>query len=573
VIRIASERMRFWTWIAFLLVFFCGCAQVGAPPGGPEDKTAPQIDIVTPVAGSVSVPLDSRVVIKFSEAINSKTVEKAVFITPAQIPEPKIKIKSNAIIISFPQGLEKDKTYVVTLGTDLKDAHNINLAQSISLAFSTGSIIDSGSIKGTVYKQGKGVPGINLALFEQEPSQINSIIDSVVPQYITQTGQGGVFEFRYLPLRHYYLIAFEDQNKNRRINLSREAVGLPSEEIALTNIQPKQDGINIPLHIEDTSQLDIKSLTVNPDCLIKLGLTRKLDMQQTRKLLASLLLRLETDTSVMVPVREYTYLTAYPCSDFLLYTPSLLPRQQYKLTIDVASLYPVKTDSLRFKSYVFSTGEMTDRQRPSILESYPSSKSVNVHPDSLFELRFSERLDSVDIKSAVRVCDSLGDTNSIDLHPVNQFTYQGQTSRKLEYSHKYRLLLEGKYLHDLSGNLLADSTISFEFTTIGRDTLGQISGAIELRHDGDNRFPVVVSFNPVKEGVKQELVLAPGQIRFVSDLMPGYYTISAFLDHGSDSVYNFGKVTPYELSEPFTILSDTVRVRMRFESTGITIKF
>ena len=550
-----------------------GCAKSVSPPGGPEDKTPPIILVTEPVSGSVEVPLDSRIEIRFSESIDRQTAEKAVFISPLPDPEPKIKIKNDAIVIIPEAELQPDRTYVVTIGTDLKDAHRVNLKQSVSLAFSTGMTIDSGSIKGTVFREGKGTPGISLALFEDQPERFGLPIDSIAPEYITQSGDAGLFTFDYLPHDTFYLVAFEDKNKNRRINPEREMIGVPFTSTVIDSTNTALTGIGIQLHLSDPSFPGLRSVSINPDRLLKLRFDQKLDSLRAGSLISIAVLAEESDSGAVREIYEYTNLMPYPTGDYVLVTEPLSPEKKYKISFDLRALYPQIPDSLQSLTYSFAVPEGEDKNPPVLLESFPADGAVNLAPDPAFVFRFSEPIDTIAALNAIRLINASQDTTEVAMVRQSGLTLTGRTMAGLEYGQSYQLLLDPQKIRDLSGNLSSDSSIIIGFSTIGLDTLGQLSGEIQFADQADAAYPVELMFKPAGEGQSSRLSMMPGQQEFSIDLIPGYYTISAFIDRNRNGSFDYGSIIPYQLAEPFKTAADTFRVRTRFESSGVLLEF
>jgi uncharacterized protein (DUF2141 family) len=563
---------RFSLFFLFLLILILGCAKSLPPPGGPIDRTPPEMTSSEPPTGSVRVPFDSDVTIEFSELLERKTIEKAVFITPQPDPEAKVRAKGNSIVITFPGGLKKDRTYVITVGTDLKDAHNVNLAQSVSIAFSTGITIDSGSIAGTVYKDGKETAGISLALFETLPDKLNKPVDSLTPNYLTQSGENGHFRFSYLPESIYYLVAFNDQNKNRRINPAKEMIGLPFREMT-TDEQRHLTGIDIRLHKIDTGLIELRAVSINPDRLIKIRFSQRLGREEAENLLKSAIVRAEDDSASSSGDIAFTNLTAYPSSDFLLAAGPLQSGRSYRLMLDLGKLFPAVDDSLRVLSYGFNAVEITDSKGPELLDSDPTDGAENIAVDSTFRFLFSEPVDSSALQPAVRLTGCSGDTDIVAIKVLDKFVYQAIPPAELLHACDYQLLLDESYVRDLAGNVMGDSTTTISFTTIGRDTLGQLSGELRFSDNEDTVYPVVISLKPAIEGGPQKLELLPGQEHFISYLLPGYYTVSAFLDRNQNGRFDYGSIIPYQPAEPFAAPVDTFRVRTRFETTGVIIEF
>jgi uncharacterized protein (DUF2141 family) len=565
-----SRRYRFIA--AVIILFVLGCAKPLPPPGGPLDEIPPSVLSTEPASGDVGVSLSTPISIRFSERIDRTTIAKALFISPQPATEPKIKVKGDAIMIIPREPLQLDKTYVITMGADVKDAHGVNLAQSVAIAFSTGKTIDSGALSGTVYKEGKGIAGINLALFEIDPGNASMPVDSVKPVYLTQSGDGGKYTFNYLPSDTFYLVAFEDKNKDRAINPSREMVGLPFRSVFIASGSTEIAGLDIRLHMIDTTALGLRSVAINPDGLLKVRFNKVLQEAGWQTLMATARLSV-VDTPVLIDLNGGANLAPFPCSDFLLLTGELSFGNKYRLAFDRGVLDPSLPDSSRFIRYDFDAKEITDQVPPALLETIPADNAVNVYPESLLVWRFSEPVDVSGEANVSRLIDQKADTISVFVQSRDRFSYNGQPATSLDYGNNYQLEIDGRLISDRSGNMMSDSIIRMSFTTIGRDTLGQLSGEVQFTDAADAVYPVVISLNPAGTGVAADMSVDPGQSSFTVNLLPGYYTVSAFLDRNSDGRYDYGSVSPYRLAEPFVAPVDTFRVRSRFESTGLVVKF
>ncbi len=544
-----------------------------APPGGPVDRTPPEVLSVSPKSGSVDVPLDSRVVVKFSEGIDPATVEDALFISPEPEEPPKIKVKNDEVEIIPRENFKADRTYIITLGTATKDAHNVNLAQSVTIAFSTGATIDSGSVAGVVYKDGKTAAGISIALFGRDPGSATIPIDSIVPDYQTQSGEGGVYRLDFLPPDSFFLVAYDDKNKNRRVDFGREMIGLPFVMARSTSADPRQAGVDMRLHASDTSHVGFRTVSMNSDGLLKIRLSLPLDRAQIDALFATMALKPHGDSLTLVDIDQYIPLTDYPSSDFLALTAPLTADSTYDLSFDLKSLYPTIDDSLRIIAYGFKANSDEDKTSPALLTFAPPAEAANVSPDSQFVLRFSEPIEVTTSDPWVWLTTAANDSLPIPMAAQDKFEYAGRPTAGLQYGQKYGWFILGSLVEDRAGNLLSDSVVSNTFSTIGRDTLGSMSGAIKLQHDEDAVYPIMLTFNPARDGVRAGMRVAPGVDSFQVELLPGNYTISAFIDRNDNGVYDYGSLRPYRLAEPFRAQSDTIRVRTRFESSGVVVEF
>ena len=124
---------------------------------------------------------------------------------------------------------------------------------------------------------------------------------------------------------------------------------------------------------------------------------------------------------------------------------------------------------------------------------------------------------------------------------------------------------------DLSGNVKGDSLSEISFATINPDSLGTISGDIEIQLDSGKTAPVVLEF--VKLDNRQIFVLPVTERVFKINVPAGKYFATGYIDSDADSIRGHGLAIPYRLSETATEYPDTIAVRARFETAGIKIVF
>jgi hypothetical protein len=457
------------------------------------------------------------------------------------------------------------KTYVVTLGTDIKDAHGVNLARAISVAFATGPSIDSGSISGRVTKEGRGASGVSLALFDASLDSSTVAIDSLVPDYMTQSGKEGEYSFDYLPAGTFRLVAFEDKNKNRRINPQREMTGVPFMEVALDEAEPRLSGVDIRMHSSDSGVPGLRGAAVNADGLIRIRFSAPVTRETAGMLMAGIEIQPIEVSAASPALTEYTNVNSYPGAEYLAAVAGLIREQTYLLKLDRKPILPDIVDSLRYSEAKFTYAPGADVARPQLLESSPADKAENVALGPGIYLRFSEAVESTPMASAIRLAKSDGESTLVAFTPRGLFRWEESPATPLSYSSSYWLLLDGTKIRDRAGNPLADSTVVISFRTLGKDTLGELSGTVEWTTSRPGEYPIIVSASPVRGGLAREIEVPAGQSSFVMGLLPGYYTLFAYLDRNRNRVYDFGSLRPYRPAEPFCQPADTIRIRSRFE--------
>ena len=132
------------------LIFFVGCARQMAPPGGPADTIAPYVTQTHPANDSVGVGVETVIHIQFSEKMDRRSVEDAIFISPQSAQLPKFRWKNDGLEIRFLDGLRKDRTYVVTVGQASVDEWRNRMLASHTFRFSTGAVVNQGELWGRV---------------------------------------------------------------------------------------------------------------------------------------------------------------------------------------------------------------------------------------------------------------------------------------------------------------------------------------------------------------------------------------------------------------------------------------
>ena len=213
-----------YIWL-FPLIFLCwNCAQQGSPSGGPIDEDPPVVIESEPL--NYSTNFDAKKIrISFDEYIVLENVNQQLIVSPPMEEQPEVKLRKKTIIIEFEEELKTNTTYTFNFGDAIKDLHEGNKLQNFEYVFSTGEVLDSMSVRGTLkYAETLEVP--------EEPFSImlyTDLRDSVplldIPLYVGRSNDSGVFSVNNLRPDRYKVFALKDGNNNFLFDL-------PSEEIA-----------------------------------------------------------------------------------------------------------------------------------------------------------------------------------------------------------------------------------------------------------------------------------------------------------------------------------------------------
>lgn len=486
--------------------------------------------------------------------------------------------KSDRVTIRLFDPFAPNQTYVVSVGTDLKDLRNNSLDTAITLAFSTGATLDSGAVGGVVWRDGKAAGGIVMALYDLAGEADSLTYDSLYADYITTTNREGMFAFKYLPDRRFRLIAFEDKNRDQLFNPQIEAYGLPDREI-LAGGGLNLERLSLTVTTKDTLPPTILSTTVTPDNLIRTRLSKAV---ATSYLIAnpSALTLAPVDDSAAPPLTSAGFLEADTSQTQVItaFFPNLISGL-YGIELQYDPDKPILSrDSIAIE-------RREDRTVPVIARFQPGSRSY--YADQIdIQLTLSEPFDRSHLGPETFF---LRENDSV-LVPVTTEA-RGPFSEhlipeRLQPGKKYRLDIAQFDLVDLAGNQLGDSLVSYSFSTLNRDSLGSISGDVQIGLADRADAPVLMTFRRAgKADESYRLTVkgpnlssgnaaTPSNIArpFSIELPAGNYLLSGFVDEDGDGEPSYGRLYPFHHAETQAVYSDTVAVRARFETSGIQFK-
>lgn len=207
---------------AVLAAVALSCAEPAAPSGGPVDITPPELQSAEPPLETLHFDAD-RVVLRFDEYIQLKDVFNQVLISPPMTEQPTFRLRGKSLIVDFEEDLLPDRTYVINFGEAIHDNNAGNVLRNFQYVFSTGALLDSLSLHGTVRHGENLKPAENLlvGLYETDDSAVHAR----PPVYFARTDESGAFRLNYLAGGEYTLFALDDKNFNYRYDLPNESVG------------------------------------------------------------------------------------------------------------------------------------------------------------------------------------------------------------------------------------------------------------------------------------------------------------------------------------------------------------
>ncbi len=553
------EKKAIFPLVVVSLFFGIQCARQAMPPGGPEDRTPPKVVRSVPGNGSTHASRSPEITIEFSEPVNHESVSQALFLAPRPSQSPKLKWKHNRLILIFPDSLLPNQTYLISLGTGVRDRHGNPMKETTTIAFSTGARLDNGRIWGQVFGKGSllnvRVWGYLLrVLAEPDPRKD-------FPQYVTQCDAKGRFAFGFLSPGRYRLFALIDRDKNDLYNPGYDSFGLPPRDTRVSAADSTDGPIFFRIAVQDTLPPRVVSVFAIDWNHVQLRLSEPVD-----SLDAARTPNFSVRTgSVELPV-ECVYRSSVNLSRVVLCTGRQDSSQNYTLKIKgLHDLAGLELDSASAEIQ-FKGSALPDTVRPQLVRVVPKDSSRDVLPDALLSCIFSKAMDTT--SDGIFLFSSRGDSvagRSFWPQP-DRFVFKPR--KVLSGNTDFRWVAFPNRLKDRQGNFFRDDSILTVFHVVAYDTLTEISGRV-ADANSTAKGPLVAQIREVHPpGIQKRATLpGPGPYRF-DYLLPGSYVLFAFRDWDKNGRLSPGSLDPFRFSERFLFYPDTVAARSRWPNEG-----
>ncbi|HTH58467.1 MAG TPA: Ig-like domain-containing protein [Cyclobacteriaceae bacterium] len=230
------------------------CARVSQPSGGPQDKEPPELESSIPASGEKNYKT-KQIELTFNEPIKLKDPQEEIIITPPVGTKTKFLAKKNKVIITPEQDWKDSTTYSIAFRGAIQDLNEGNPTEDLHLAFSTGDYIDSLKISGTIAEifQEKIPEKITVAVYQSDTFDIfkHKAI------FFGKSNKEGKFSIQNLKPGRYFAYAFEDKNKNSRVDSKSEKFGFVGKPI---DLRTGKDSIHINLIKVDSRPIKVTSV-------------------------------------------------------------------------------------------------------------------------------------------------------------------------------------------------------------------------------------------------------------------------------------------------------------------------
>lgn len=246
------KQFLFHLYIYSLIFLIYGCANQVTPTGGEKDLTPPGVKNFTPYNYSVFFNAQ-EIEIEFDEYFQATDIFNQIVISPPMESAPDVKVRGKKLKIIFNGSLRDSTTYTINFGESIKDITEGNVLENFTYVFSTGSYIDSLTIKGNVSDilTGKPAEKIYVVLY---PTTSDTLFTTTKPYYFAKTNSVGEFQIYNIKEGAYNLYAIEDQNFNYYYDLPNERIAFADSVIF---IDTTTASVQLNLFSEDKTEQNI----------------------------------------------------------------------------------------------------------------------------------------------------------------------------------------------------------------------------------------------------------------------------------------------------------------------------
>lgn len=438
----------------------------------------------------------------------------------------------------------------VTIGSGAKDLHGNPLLTSMTIVFTAGDSILGGEVKGRIYGDPPLTGMMAGAWLVTDTTDISP--DSILAPFLTQASDLGVFSLQYLPAGLYTIVCWEDKNRDKLYQ-----PGLDRLAIAWKDVDVLPDS-SIELNLFATKRDTVK---------LSVFLLRPTDNRHLQLRLSKKLTEMTTDWSQAIHVEDSLG------NELKLYSVWIEPLDSSRINYFTA----LQDENMRYAAVVagdtgvfdFSGGPKPDTTGAAISLTFPTPNARDVSLEANGFVAFDDQIsgDSLIYALTLTVSDSV--SYPIDVSHPSPNILKWKVEHELATDQRCLISLDLSKVFNSEGVVAGDTIWTLFFTTLDPGGTGEIAGQV-----------ISLSNNNIKVSAKRIGVtkLQPNEVKVSPDgtfifryLAPGDYELWSWKDSDGNGKFNFGNLTPFQHSESFAFLQDTITVRARWESGGVIL--
>jgi len=487
------SALLFLLSLSFFPLLFPSCASIGNPTGGPIDTIPPTLVRSIPEPNSIHYN-GNKVALLFNEYL-SPIDSKNVIITPPQIKAPTIRALGKKVMVELKDSLIANTTYTFDFTNGIADNNEKNAIEGFTFAFSTGDVIDSLVVSGTVLNAEnlEPMPNIMVGLH----SNLADSAFTTIPFLRTSvTNDKGQFWIRNVAPGTYKLYALNDMKRSYKYDQANEDIAF-NDSLITPDFLP---AIRMDTLRKDSLTIDtIKEVHYTrfiPDNAILYLFKENKDKQYLSKVERpvdrQLILRfnsidglppqlnlLEDSLSETPPedwfIPEYSgdkKNITYWITDSLIYKrDTIRVKANYLISDSLDNLVPV-ADTLRFIWRNKETSKKTNKKtkesevKPDFLKIDLTAKSVMEVFDTL-KITFSEPVINPDLNKILiqQKVDTLWENKNFPIVSDTLNPRVFYVNHEWPYDQTYRITIDSASFFNIYGKCNDSTSVTFKFNS------------------------------------------------------------------------------------------------------------
>jgi len=528
----------------FILIFLKSCANIQAPHGGPKDEDPPKMVRSHPKPNSLGFK-SNTMVFEFNEDIKENNFIEQLIISPTINSEYTYKIRGKKLTITFNEPFEENTTYTLNFRNAIQDITESNAPKNLTIAFSTGPVLDSLMVTGKVTDLLTNNPmsNVSVALYKSDDT-LN--ISNSKPIYYAKS-ENDQFRISNIKKGTYNLYALEDQNNNLKHD--------PKEKIGFkTNIQIDSNVYNVNIFL---TRID----TLAPEIISATTIDENEYLIRLREGIKSEKIEYQKDTSFKI-----SYLIENQGNTLKLFNTWKIVGDSIpiKLTLeDSAGNIGRGELNIIFEAKNKKKQE-TETPTPVLITTNPNNGKLNPK-QNIVKLNFSSPVTEIDYNQIQIKEDSI--VKKIDKKNFTLNDQKLQADLAIYYPENIDslfLIVPDSSIKDYLNNF--NKGIKERFTKKNEDDYAILSGTITtsapsyfLQLLDDKYNPILTLKNPKKYELNY--------------LAPGNYYLRILVDANNNGKWDNTDLTKLIQAEPVIFYKEKISLRANWEIRDINIEF
>lgn len=214
-------RLKDVTYILILLLV-AACASIGNPDGGPYDEEPPVLLESEPAINATKVK-KGKVVLTFNENVKLNNAFEKVVVSPPQSQMPEIKHNGKHVTVELYDTLVPNTTYSIDFGDAIVDNNEGNPYENFAYVFSTGDVVDTLAVSGTVLNA-EDLEPIKGMVVGLHSVHADTAFTTKPFERVARTDSRGRFTIKGIAPGSYRIYALADANQNNYFDQKSEKI-------------------------------------------------------------------------------------------------------------------------------------------------------------------------------------------------------------------------------------------------------------------------------------------------------------------------------------------------------------